>query len=126
MNFDRLLQLPVFRNSLVDSSIALAITLGSLVVLFAMRRLVRKQHARMRATPKVELLELPFGVLSSTNALFFVAIAVYLGLKALTMGASTRHVVDTVIVIAMFLQAGVWSTAIVAVWLDRKRNNNHI
>lgn len=116
--------LPLFSNSLLDWLIATSVAVGTLTVLIVLRRIVRRYHQRLQATPQTELLEVPLQVLSRTTLLFFVVLALFIGLETLTVGPRTQRVVSSAITIALFWQAGVWTVAAASAWLERKRRHS--
>jgi len=124
IDLNQLSRLPLFDNSLLDWLIASAVAAGTLIVLLALRRLVRRHHRRMLSTPHTELLEVPLQVLSRTTLAFFVALALFAGLQALSFGSTTQKIATSAVTIALFWQAGVWAVAATSAWLDRKRRNS--
>jgi small-conductance mechanosensitive channel len=124
LDFDDLAALPLFNNPLLAWAIAAAIACASLLVLLATRRWVRTYHRKLRATPESEFLEIPLQVVSRTTAAFFVTFSIYLGTRALTIGAGTQHLLQSAITIALFWQAGVWAVEATAAWLERKRRHS--
>lgn len=123
-DIDDLLALPIFSNSVLAWAIAAAIALGSVGILMILRRLIRRHHERLLATERTEFLEMPLEVLSRTTLLFFVLVSIYAGLQTLTMGPRTARLVDSIITIALFWQAGIWAVAAAAAWLERKRKRS--
>ena len=121
IDLKKLSGMPLFDNSLLQWTIAAAIAIAVFVVLMSARRAVRGYHKRLQATPKTEILEIPLEVLSRTTLLFFVVVALYCGLKTLTVGAKTASLMDSVITITSFWQAGVWGVAAAGAYIDRKR-----
>jgi len=119
-----LLQLPIFENSLLAWAAAFGITLAGIVALTALRRLARRYHAKLLATDRTEFIEVPLEVAGRTTVLFFVLLATYLGVQALAMSARTREIIDSILIIALFWQSGVWLSAAVVAWLDRKRRRS--
>lgn len=117
----RPLSLPIFHNSPIAWLTALGTAALLYVVLTAVRRLVRRQHKRMMATERVEIMEVPLEVLSRTTTLFLLVLSLFVGLQVLATSDRTRLVLDTVITVVVFWQAGVWASAAVAGWLERKR-----
>lgn len=81
LDLHELSTLPLFSNSLLDWSIAASIALATPMLLVIARRVVRGHHAKMKATPETEILEIPLHLLSWTTLLFFVALAPYAGLQ---------------------------------------------
>lgn len=93
----------------------------SMLVLFLLRRLVRRRHRLLAATEKVELTELPLAVLSRTTVVFLIAASAYIGLRLLSLPERAGTVASAVISIIVFWQLGVWLSATFVGWLDRKR-----
>lgn len=124
MSMDELSQLPLFRNSLLDWSIALATMLTLLFVLFTARALVRRYHKRLQATAETELLEIPVEILSRTTAFFFVILSVFCGLGTLTVSDGTARVLHSALMIALFVQVGVWASAAALAWFERRRKRS--
>jgi small-conductance mechanosensitive channel len=116
-----LYNLPLFSNTWLAWSLALAIALASFLILWILRRVVRRSFRGLQATEHTELLELPLQVLSRTMAPFLAIVALYLGTQALTMGPKTTRLIESAITIALFWQAGIWAVAGASSWLDRKR-----
>jgi small-conductance mechanosensitive channel len=118
---DQLLQLQIFRNSFADWSLAIGLMVVLLAALLTARRLVRRYHKWLLQTEKTELAEVPVEVLSRTTVLFFLVLAVFTGLRMLPMSASTDRVLNSVLTVALFWQAGVWMSAAASGWLERRR-----
>ncbi|HEY8507463.1 MAG TPA: mechanosensitive ion channel family protein [Steroidobacteraceae bacterium] len=116
-----LLTMPLFTNSIIDWTIALAIMIGLMIVLLAARAFIRRHHERLAATPERELMELPLHVLSRTTVLFFAVVSVFAGLTTLTVGDPMSRLLRSVLTIAVFLQVGVWASTLATAWLERKR-----
>ncbi|HMN45496.1 MAG TPA: mechanosensitive ion channel family protein [Povalibacter sp.] len=121
IDLNELSRMPLFDNSLLQWLIATAVAVAVFAVLMTARRVIRTYHKRLKETPKTEILELPLEVLSRTTLLFFLVVALYSGLKTLTVGARGASLMDSVITIASFWQAGVWAVAAASAYIDRKR-----
>ena len=124
IDLNQLSRLPLFDNSLLDWLIASAVAVGTLILLLALRRLVRRHHRKMLNTPQTELLELPLQVLSRTTFAFFLVLAAFAALQALSTGSTTQRIAISAVTIAFFWQAGVWAGAATSVWLERKRRSS--
>jgi small-conductance mechanosensitive channel len=123
-DFDSLATLPLFSNSLLDWILASAIALGALLALLLVRRGIRRYHRKLQATTETELLEIPLQVLSRTALLFFVMLAIFLGVQWLSIGPSTARIIASALTIALFWQAGAWAVEATGAWLDRKRKRS--
>jgi small-conductance mechanosensitive channel len=124
LDFGEYASLPLFSNSPLNWLIAASVASGTFVVFLSARRLIRSYYARLKQTPKEELLEIPLQVLSRTTSVFFLVLSIYAGFQALTIGPSTAQVLASAITIALFWQAGIWTVAAAGAWLDRKRKRS--
>jgi small-conductance mechanosensitive channel len=123
-DYSNLAQLPLFSNSLLDWSLALAIAAIALFVLLMARRGIRAYYKRMQATAETELLEIPLQVLSRSTLLTLLVVALYIGAQWLTMGPKTQQVLGSAVTIALFWQVGIWMMAAASIWLERKRQRS--
>ncbi|MEP7247013.1 MAG: mechanosensitive ion channel family protein [Gammaproteobacteria bacterium] len=119
-----LTRLPIFSNSLVDWSLAIALTIGLFAALLTARGFVRRHHEKLLRTEKTELTEVPAEVLSRTTVLFFAVLSVFTGLGTLSMGPGTQTVLRSALTITLFWQAGLWLSAAATAWLERRRRNS--
>ena len=71
-HFENFVSLPIFRNSVVDWTMASATVLATLLVLLLGRRLLRWYRSRLLATDRIEFLEVPIEALTRTTVVFFV------------------------------------------------------
>jgi small-conductance mechanosensitive channel len=101
--------------------VAGAVALGLLFVLLLLRRLTRKQYARLAATPQDEFLELPLHIASRTTVGFLLIASLFLGLQTLALPAKAARVVVTLFTVAAFWQIGLWATIAVLAALERKQ-----
>ncbi|MEO8002092.1 MAG: mechanosensitive ion channel family protein [Arenimonas sp.] len=107
-----------------DWLLASAIAVVALLLLVLLRRLVRRRYKKLQATEKIELTELPLGVLSRTSVIFLVVVSAYLGLRFVELPERATHIVNSVITIVVFWQMGIWLSAAFVGWLDRKREHS--
>ena len=76
----------------------------------------------MLATERVELMEMPLEVLSHTTTLFLAGgIALHRAAARSRSPAARATRFDATITVVAFWQAGVWASAAVTAWLERKR-----
>jgi small-conductance mechanosensitive channel len=118
---DQLRDLPLFQNSLLSWLIALATAVAVFFALTTARGLIRRQHRKYQATERVELIEVPLEILSRTTVAFFFILAVFIGFSTLHMSDGTRRLLLSALMIALFLQIGVWASAAIMSWLERRR-----
>ncbi|MGH8238443.1 MAG: mechanosensitive ion channel family protein, partial [Steroidobacteraceae bacterium] len=103
--------------------IAGAVALGVLFVLLLLRRLARKQYARLAATPQDEFLEVPLHVASRTTVWFLLIAAVFFGLQTLELPPKGHRALITLFTVAGFWQVGLWATTAVLAVLERKQRH---
>jgi small-conductance mechanosensitive channel len=101
--------------------VAGAVALGILFVLLLLRRLARREYARMAATPQDEFLETPLHVASRTTVWFLLIAAVFFGLQTLELPAKATRVLLTLFTVAGFWQVGLWATTAVLATLEHKQ-----
>lgn len=116
--------LPIFQNSLSAWLIAGTVTVFAFILLLSLRKVAGRFHERVQKTPETEILEIPALVLSRTTFMFFVVVAIFIGLRMLTTGPKSQAVINSVITIALFWQAGIWAATAAGAWLDRKRRRS--
>jgi small-conductance mechanosensitive channel len=101
--------------------VAGAIALGALFVLLLLRRLTRKQYARLAATPREEIMEIPLHVASRTTVWFLLIASIFLGLQTVELPEKATRALMTVFTVASFWQVGLWATIAVVAALDRRQ-----
>ena len=111
LNFDELLSLPIFSNSPLAWSVAIAVAVGAFVVLLTVRRVVRAYQRKFEQVAAASLVRIPLQVLSRTTLLFFVVLALFAGSQVLELGSIGIRVLVSAITIALFWQAGIWAVA---------------
>jgi small-conductance mechanosensitive channel len=116
--------LPIFQNSLVEWSFAGGTTVLVYVGLWILRRIVRTYHRRQLATERVELTEIPLEVLSRTSAPFMIVLALFAGLHLLAKSPQTIKILESATAIVLFWQVGLWATAAILAWVERKRRSS--
>lgn len=110
-----------FGNAAWQWIVAGAVALGILFALLLLRRIARKQYARMAATPQDEFLELPLHVASRTTTVFLLIAAIFLGLETLALPAKAARVLLTIFTIVSCWQIGLWATTAVLSAIERKQ-----
>lgn len=101
--------------------VAGAVAFGIFFVLLLLRRVARKQYARLAATPQDEFLELPLHVVSHTSVLFLLIASLFLGLLTLDLPPKAARVVLSLFTVTSFWQIGLWATTALVAALERKQ-----
>jgi len=99
--------------------------LGAAALAFAMlwaaRGLARRHHARLSRTDETEMLEIPLQAASRTTLAFIVVVSAYAGLSVFGLPERPAALLQKVVTIAFFWQAGLWAATAAAGWLDHRR-----
>lgn len=107
--------------ALFDVGVAAGVAATLLGIGLLLRGAVRARAAKLRATPEHELMELPFEVASRTTSLFLVVVAVAAGLATLDVSQRMHRLSLAVLTTTLALQVGIWGSAAMMAWLERKR-----
>ena len=94
------------------------------MLLLALRRSVRARYQKLHDTPRVEVAEVPFRVLSRTSWPFLVAVSAYVGSLWLQLAPSSQRWLDGALTVLLFWQAGLWLSAAFQAWLEHKRRHS--
>jgi len=100
---------------------ALGAAAAAFVVLWAARGLARRHHARLVRTDEIEMLEIPLQSASRTTLAFIVVVAAYAGLSVFGLPGRPAALLQKVVTIAFFWQAGLWAATAAGGWLDHRR-----
>jgi len=117
------LSLPILQNTLTDWAIACGVGVGLFLTLVALRAILRSYHRHTLATERFELLTIPAEVAGRTTTLFFAALALFVGLETLNVTLRTRAVVTGALTVIVFWQIGLWASAAIAAWIERRQRN---
>lgn len=112
-------ELTFLQNDLVDWLIAAAVAVGSMLLLALLRRVIGWRLAKMARRSKSQLDDDLVNVLSHTRGPFLFLLSLYLGLHFVDLPTNLESIVNSVIIIALFLQAGFWAGALLKLALDR-------
>lgn len=112
-------------NDLASWSIAVAVTLAALGLLYSGKSLVLHHLGRTAARTQSPLDDIALSVLSSTAPAFMWAVALYAGAQALALPPKAVQVISNDIVVAVLTQAAFWGDLGVREWLTHYRNRRH-
>ncbi len=112
-------ELTFLQNDLTDWLIAASVALGSMLLLALIRRIVGRRFARMAERTGSQLDDDLVAVLSHTRGLFVFLLSLYIGLRFVDLPSRFEGIVDSVIMIALFVQVGLWAGALLTLALQR-------
>jgi len=100
---------------------ALTIFGATLLAGLLLKRIVKYQYQRMAKTPELELMEMPFKIISRTANTFLIIISVFAALQSLVLTEKVQHIADKVLLIAICWQVGLWVSTAAMSWLEHRR-----
>lgn len=108
-------------NDIKTWLIALAVAAGSLIVLRLTEQIliVRLQSLTKKTRTIVD--DLLIGALRKTKLLYLIIVAIFLGSRVLSLPERLESVDLTVLLVATWLQAGIWVSAGLRIWLEHYR-----
>ncbi len=112
-------ELTFLQNDLRDWLLAAAVAVGTMLLLALIRRSVGRRFARMAERSGSQLDDDLVTVMSHTHGLFLFLLSLYFGLRFVDLPSRVESISDSVITIALFLQAGLWAGALLKLALDR-------
>ncbi len=121
IEFDELLKIIYFGNSLLKWGIAAAVMVLAFGALALLRRLIRNRYTALTATVQVEFMEFPLRVASRTTSSFLLIASIYAGMLTLSLPANASRALHTAFTIAIFWQAGLWATTALLASLERRQ-----
>jgi small-conductance mechanosensitive channel len=106
-----------YHNMAADWAIALVLSAAVALFAYSFKRLLLRRLARRARETGLRPYRAVADILSSTHALFLLVVALYLAAQYLTLPAKAVKFVDSVVVIALLVQAAIWANRGIADWL---------
>ncbi|MCO6432446.1 MAG: mechanosensitive ion channel family protein [Deltaproteobacteria bacterium] len=106
-------------NSLWSWAAAAALTLAVFVALALIRRIALKRVRALSERASIDLLHIAHRLIERSSRLVLFVLALYAGSKLLVLPAGAQVVISRVCIVAVILQAGLWSAAAAQAALER-------
>jgi small-conductance mechanosensitive channel len=119
MSVTTILHTSILANEILRWLIALAVAVGSYVVLRTIRGLVRRRLVHLAERTTFAFDDMVVNVLGATHTFTFLAAAIYLGSQALVVGGRAHEVIARGFVLVMLLQFALWANQALRTLLDR-------
>lgn len=104
-------------NSLEVWLTAFAVSLASLLLLSLARRVLSRRVSAIAARTETRMDDYAASILASSKLFFFLALSVYVGAQPLRLPPLAVTWIDTLAVISLIVQIGVWSDSLLRLWL---------
>ena len=108
-------------NTLLDWSIALAMTAAFAVALYVVKKIAVRRLATIAQRTQTYLDDVVVSMLSATRLPFIAIVAFYLGTCFLELPAARQLIVFRVTVITLLIQAAIWGDKGIRLWLAHCR-----
>lgn len=115
------LQLEIVGNSLQSWLIAAAITALVMLVTGVIRCLLVRQLKRLMQADKVSISAVLVAMVKRTKWLFIFIVSLFVGTVVIEMPDNTRAFSNTVVIVALLIQAGIWGSAALRVTIEQSR-----
>ena len=117
-----LLDISIARNSLETWLIALSISAGVFIAVVILRYVLCKQLARLaKHHSDVAAFAVFLEIIKKTNWLFIIILVLMLGSLVLKVPDKTHKIIQTIMIVALLVQVGLWATAALRVGMARYR-----
>ena len=124
-SLSELLQIQFLHNTVQDWTLALLAFLFTFLVLPVVRSRIRARQARWReGLPDSAALELLSQILAHTSRVVLLVVGLYLAEKILTLPKRVDRLFDVVIVLGIWLQAGIWSNVALRFFIQQRQQRS--
>ena len=110
-----------FGNEVQTWLLALAITAGVFIGLRLVEQVLIVRVQRFAAKTETTIDDVLIGALRSTKLLYLLIVAIYLGSLVLELPAAIRNLDWRVLMVATWMQAGIWASNGITIWLTHYR-----
>ena len=110
-----------FGNELKTWLIALGVAVGSLLALRAVEQILIVRIQRFTRKTHTIVDDVLVGALRKTKLLFLIIVSIYLGSRFLELPEKLASIDRTVLMVATWIQAGLWASAGLQIWLENYR-----
>jgi len=114
----------VYNNSVKAWIIAILIFLVSLIALKIIKKFTIRKLGIFAKRTKSSADDIILLFLEKTTFLILVFIAIFLGSLVLSLPLTTRHVIQSVVIIVLLFQVAVWGNALISFGLDLYKKKN--
>ena len=126
MSVTTILNTSILGNDLLRWLIALAVAIGSYVVLRTVRGLVRRRLVHLAERTTFAFDDVVVSVLGATHTLTFLAAAVYLGSLGLVIGGRAHEIIARGFVLVLLIQFALWANQAMRSLLERYRSDESL
>jgi small-conductance mechanosensitive channel len=110
-----------YGNELQTWLIAAGITLGVLIALRLLEQVVIARAAKLTAKTSTIVDDLVIGAIRKTKLIYLAIVAVFIGSMSLTLDPEVRRILWKATIIATLIQAGIWISTALQIWLENYR-----
>ncbi|MBW2189310.1 MAG: hypothetical protein JRG93_06930 [Deltaproteobacteria bacterium] len=112
-----------YGNEIQTWLIALAATIGALVALRLVEHVLIVRIERLTRRTDTNIDDAIIGALRKTKLLYLLIVAVFVGSVWLSLPDDVRSILWRVMIVATILQAGIWLSTALKIWLENYRKD---
>lgn len=123
MDLGSFLSRSFYGNTVTQWAAAAAIAVGSMVLFWAVGRLLLQRLGSLASRTSTNVDDLVAELLAKTKLLFVLLVGVWAGSRSLELSAGVDRWIGEILVVGLLLQAAFWTTGVVNYLLDRYRTS---
>jgi small-conductance mechanosensitive channel len=115
-----LINFSYFGNTVLSWLLAAGVALAVIVVLRLVKGAVSRRLARLADKTATRIDDLALEIVDRTSFLFLLVLGLYAGTYLLVLPGDLLHLVQSVMVVALLVQAAIWASHSVSGWITRQ------
>ncbi|MBW2720565.1 MAG: mechanosensitive ion channel family protein, partial [Deltaproteobacteria bacterium] len=112
-----------YGNELQTWLISLAVTIGTVIALRLIEQVLIVRIARLAQKTHTIIDDVVIGALRKTKLLYLLIVSVFVGSVWLSLPDDVRSILWRVMIVATILQAGIWLSTALKIWLENYRKD---
>ncbi|MCK4906457.1 MAG: mechanosensitive ion channel family protein [Spirochaetes bacterium] len=110
-----------YHNSVKKWLIALAVTIGVMILLSFVKRIVHSKLSKFAAKTKTSIDDFITEVISKTKFFFFFFIGIYFGSKVLNLPVKNTQLLGKITIVILLIQVAIWVNHLITILLEKYR-----
>lgn len=115
-----------YGNTVQTWLIALGVAVGASVLLYVIERLIIRRFRQLSKRTETKWDDLAAHVVGKTRSLFLFLVGAYSATSVLELPDSVFVIAQTVLLIALWLQAGIWGSSALMFWVGTQRSQQEL
>lgn len=113
-----------YGNSVVEWAAALVVAAGSMILIWAVGRLMLRRLTALAGRTTTDVDDLVAELLAKTKFLFVLLVGIWAGSRTLSLSPTVTGWITEILVVGLLLQGAFWATGVVNYLLDKYRSSD--